>query len=274
MATLAGSLAKDVAGLDFAGPIDPANGTGQGWRGYNVGGGLADGGVVLVDSNNRPLLWQTAGADGEADAVNSMRNASRLYTFNGTTWDRLRSVAGGGGTPGTGVMGTSANMWDAVSSVYRPNYSARTVPDGDAGANIQAGSKHQFNGTSWDRERGNYDVSILASAARTAALNSAIQTNYNNGGVIIVITVSAKAAATTLDVHLRANGVSTPMTVGIATAIPAAVGTAYGIMVHPGMVNPAGVYMINGIVPRNWHLTIFPSDANSVTYQVDAFYTN
>lgn len=59
-----------------------------------------------------------------------------------------------------------------------------------------AGFGQVFNETSWDRQRGNTQGTLLASAARTANLYSPIMTNYNARGIIITVAVSVAPTGT------------------------------------------------------------------------------
>lgn len=289
----AGPSAQDNGGRHLAGPWDSATNTGLAQRGANVdvGTGYADSRVVLYDAGGNPLIFdsgkarvslydsagnalaaQTAGADTEANTANALRSASRLYTFNGTTWDRLRSVAGGGGTPGTGVLGTSNNMWDAVSSVYRPNYSARTVPDGDAGANVQAEGKYQFNGTTWDRERNNTEGTLLALASRTAA-TSTVLPNHNGRYLMLYISFASRAGTPTMLIVIREAGGGSYAAVSSIATPP---GTNAVIAIGPGIVqsdmvtnySTGGVFARSVPLPRSILIDVVPTDSTSLTYQV------
>jgi hypothetical protein len=49
-------------------------------------------GQVQVGDGTNPVSVDTAGTDAETNAVNQLHTQARLYGFNGTTWDRIRST--------------------------------------------------------------------------------------------------------------------------------------------------------------------------------------
>jgi hypothetical protein len=50
-------------------------------------------GQVQVGDGTNAVSVDTAGTDAETNAVNQLHTQARLYGFNGTTWDRIRSTA-------------------------------------------------------------------------------------------------------------------------------------------------------------------------------------
>jgi hypothetical protein len=54
----------------------------------------------------------------------------------------------------------------------------------------------------WSRYRNNHEVTVLASAARTASVNSSDQTNFNARGVVVVVDITAGGGAGSLTVKL------------------------------------------------------------------------
>jgi hypothetical protein len=48
------------------------------------------GGVVAIGDGTNAVSVDTTGTDAESNAVNTLHVQSRLYTFNGTSWDRTR----------------------------------------------------------------------------------------------------------------------------------------------------------------------------------------
>jgi hypothetical protein len=107
--------------LDAAGDTIPANGSSANGDGVN-------------NTNTSPT--------GNAAAVLYFRGLE--YVFNGTTWDRLR-----GNTTGMSPANASSALADALSNT-------ETSPTNAAGTNIfERDLLHVFNGTTWDRMRGN-----------------------------------------------------------------------------------------------------------------------
>lgn len=128
------------------------------------------------------------------------------------------------------------------------------------------------NGSTWDRPRNNIDAQILASAARTATLNSADQINYNGRGVIITLDVTAVSAtpSITLRIQHKDNESSAYENLLIGAAV-----TAIGV--HTYIVYPAVAAAAEDIVEtigfplgRQWRVRVEHGDADSITYSVGA----
>lgn len=136
------------------------------------------------------------------------------------------------------------------------------------------GHKMQFNGSLWERERGNVEGTLLASAARTATTNSATQTNHNGRGVQVIVNVTA---AGTGDLDPRVQGldpVSGTAYACLDATTPIAGTGIYVYELYPG-ASTAGsgggsavTQRAAGTLPRSWRLSVAHSDASSWTYSV------
>lgn len=138
-----------------------------------------------------------------------------------------------------------------------------------------------YNGASFDRQRGNTEGTLLASAARTAFTQSAEQVNYNARGVNVWVYVTAKAASTTLDLYIASfNPVSSIVTYEarvlgwVATA-----NSGQSLQLYPGATTLAAttygyqrIAREAGALSRRWYFQVVPSDANSVTYSAGYSY--
>lgn len=134
---------------------------------------------------------------------------------------------------------------------------------------------HLFDGTDWDRQRGNQEFEVLASAARTVAASSAGLTNHNSRGVMIVLDVTAASGTGGLQVRIcgRINGQDAYL-----NAAPTAIVSTgrYFYELYPGSstAGTGGSNNINqrtsGVLPRTWVLTVDVGDASSYTYSVSA----
>lgn len=90
---------------------------------------------------------------GAGDAHNSAGlGTTALMGFNGSTWDRVRTVGAGDGI-GTGLLAQGGYVWDSTGLVWNRARSANGVGDGTTGTTMFAQSLMAFNGTSWDRVR-------------------------------------------------------------------------------------------------------------------------
>lgn len=167
--------------------------------------------------------------------------AAFLYGFDGATADRIRS--GLNNSDGQAVLATG----------------------------LLAANSHnlQFNGTTFDRERNNTDITVLASAARVASVNSADIVNYNAKGLHLVIDVTAIAATPSITVTIQGrDALSGQYYTILASAAIVAVGTTV-LRVYPALVAAANL-IANDILPRTWRVSVTAVDADSITYSVGA----
>lgn len=124
-----------------------------------------------------------------------------------------------------------------------------------------------------DRSDRNTEVTILASAARTASTQSSDITNEN--GLAAIIALSVTALSSTPSITLRIlwkdpiSGVY-----GFLNATPTAV-TATGLYLYqlgPGCVSSGGsiVQTTAAVLPRTWAVYVEHADSDSITYSVAA----
>lgn len=111
-----------------------------------------------------------------------------------------------------------------------------------------------FNETTWDRQRGNVEITLLASAARTATANTADQTNYNHRGAVFTLDVTVVSGTTpTLDVKIQAldtlSGKYADIP-GAAFAQKTAANTSQ-LVVYPGVAETANV-SVSDVLPRKF----------------------
>jgi hypothetical protein len=207
---------------------------------------------------------QPPDADGKAAA--SLLPAAGMV-WNGASWDRAR----GSNTTVGSVTGGAVHVSPVVkngTSDYRVAQAADTHGDGGSGVAIPVEAPMLWNGATYDRERGNTEGTLLASAARTAQAVSPTQTNHNARGVILRLMVSAPGTGS-LTVELRATG-------GFNIAGWSAL-TGTGVFVcYPGS-NDTPRHGGSGAsfdlpVPRTWSAVVTPTDASAWTYALDYHY--
>lgn len=126
-----------------------------------------------------------------------------------------------------------------------------------------------YNGISSDRYRNNHELTVLASAARTASVNSGDQTNYNGARVKVVIDITAVAGSPSLTFTIKGKStLSGKYFTLLASAALTGVGTTV-LTVSPGATAAANL-TANDFVPRLWRVEVVAGTADSVTYSVDA----
>ena len=125
-----------------------------------------------------------------------------------------------------------------------------------------------FNGSSWDRLRGNTDYdTAFTSAARTASIDSADITNYNARGLHLVIDATAVTATPSITVTIQGKDTHSGKYYTIlASAAITAVSTTV-LRVYPGLTAAANL-VANDVLPRIWRVSVAAGDADSITYSV------
>lgn len=123
--------------------------------------------------------------------------------------------------------------------------------------------------TQWERDTGNFEQTILTSAARTATTNSADFINRNCRGMHIYIDVTAIVTAPSIVVTIQGKDATSAgyYDILISPAI-----TAVGVQilkVYPSIGAIANQAAAD-ILPRTWRVTVTHANANSITYSVGA----
>ena len=144
--------------------------------------------------------------------------------------------------------------------------SASTMPDGDTGAAALRAGLGLFNDATWDRWRNNTEGTLLASAARTASIQSADQTNYNGRGLFIHIKVTAVTATPSITVAIEGKNAAGVYFNLLTSAAITGVGD-YLLIVAPWAAETANVSTAK-MVPRTWRVNVTAADADEITYGV------
>lgn len=113
-----------------------------------------------------------------------------------------------------------------------------------------------FNGTTWDRQRGNWNVNTGDTGAKTATGNGATQANYNAKGATVVCnigTVSGTTPTAVFKLQGSADGGTTWYDIaGAATASITATGVSV-LQVYPGVAAVANA-AVSTVLPRTWRV--------------------
>lgn len=243
--------------------------------------------LAAVSAANDFRALYTALAVGDGNTGNRSLSIGSIL-FNGTNYDRWREgsvVADVAGNVGMGAVvpymgdGTSARRMAPISV------------QGDAATAVNALGVGEmlFNGTNFDRKRNNLEGTLMASAARTAAATTAVLTNYNHRGVLLVLDVTSPGTGTMSVLIRRQNfttGLETDSVVLYKPIINAFTGSIV-MVVYPGLVDSGSVtgsvvgtpglspivsgatVHMNGVIPRRWLIRVYKSDASSWTYSLD-----
>lgn len=150
-----------------------------------------------------------------------------------------------------------------------------SVDEGDTGAVRMTLDRRlhvvtgQYNGSTYEVRRGNQDLTVFASAARTATPTPFDGTNLNGRGLHLVIDCTAVTATPSVVFTIQGADVLSGKfyTILVSAAIT---GTGTTVLrVYPGLTASANV-TASDILPRTWRVIATHGDADSITYSVGA----
>lgn len=116
------------------------------------------------------------------------------------------------------------------------------------------------------------EVTVLASAARTASVNSADQRNYNASGLALTIDVTAITATPSVTFAVKyKDSLSGKYVTLLTSAAITAVGTTV-LRIGPWLTAAANL-VARDVLPVVWRVEATHGDADSITYSASANYT-
>jgi len=213
--------------------------------------------VLLVDSSGNPIITVPFQFD-DTDKL-----AVSVYGKKTVSGDTPIKLATGGE-----VVAVYPNR-DTNQDNYNLGFAFTEAPDG-IGA-LPANTLFVANQNDrWDRYHNNTEITLLASAARTAQVDSSDQTNFNHQGMILFVdvTVDAAAGAITPNIAVKDPVSGTAKVIWSAAAAIAATGQ-FVYLLLPGAAD-AGSYTEQKelAIPRDWFFRMTVADADSLTYSV------
>lgn len=173
------------------------------------------------------------------------------------------------------AQGTAANLQVTADTEFA---AAAALADGAANPTTASGGAlvSEFNGTTWDRMRGNTSVSVEASSAKTVSGNSAAAiTNHSASGVILFVNVSAVSGTTpTLAVRVQVQDPVSTTWVDVPGAVTASITgvSLVTLALYPGVTVAANA-AVSYPLPRTWRLAwTIGGTTPSFTFSVGAQY--
>jgi hypothetical protein len=161
---------------------------------------------------------------------------------------------------GSGTLSTTVN-----TGVGGDGINLGSIPSLQIG-----GALHVYNGGFFDRLRNNHEVTVFASAARTANINSGDQFNYNSRTLYLTWDITAAATGTlTLTIKYK-DSLSGKYVTLLASAAQAGTGTVT-LKVGPDLTAAANT-VAKEALPRVWRAEVTGSDGSSWTYSCSANY--
>lgn len=199
-----------------------------------------------------------------------LQNATANSHNQNTTVEWTQHAVLGPGLNGflpTGLDVAEEVVYDPSSKKWYLEIAA--TADANSGQNLVMEALGLFNGTTFDRQRGNLDnISLIASAAYTTTQTVADQTNYNARGIIVVLDMTVVGTGSvTLEIDMK-DPVSGKY-VSLLTGAAVTTNSTNVYTVYPGAPATANV-SANSPLPRTWRVKVTANNANSATYSVGA----
>jgi len=239
---------------------------------------IGGGGTIQVQfSLDSGTTWIAVNLYSAYGGIIAVGSSAQLYAFPipPNAQMRIRTTAYTSGTitgnvalsayplsPNAGVI--LSNNTGSQSVFITPNSDSQSASSIVLGA---ASWSHNFNGTTFERNRGVGTGTLLASAARTTTTNSSDQTNFNWRGLILTIDISsAGTGSITPSLQYKDSVSGNYKTVWTAAAALTANGTyCYGL--YPGELNTATMTEVsNVLLTRTFRIVFTANNANSMTY--------
>lgn len=194
--------------------------------------------------------------------------------------DRFTAAAALGdadANPATTRVGAHTMLW--TGGAWRRIRAASQSIDGSAGLGEIAVAKMLYNGSTWDRERGNTEpAEALASATRTATVTTVTMTNHGGRGILVMLNITAASGTGGLRMRVlaRDGGGASYILAEQDVADFTATGQ-FAMELYPGASSApdaaaASGWVVErkaGSVPRSFAMQIRHGDASSYTYSVD-----
>lgn len=229
-------------------------------------GDVDAGSVITGDGYVGMDLLKVAGVTPQLDDTDKL--AVSIYGKSVAAGDTPQKCDANGRVPVVGLGGLAAGY-------TKPQALVGFGTEGVEAARIGSSHPYLYNGVNLDSYTNNVELTLLASAARTATTPTPDQTNYNWRGLVLFIDVTARAGATTLTPSLQIKDPIGGDYITVWTAA-AAINTADGsfaYLFYPSpLADAAELYTeaVDLTIPRTWRVNVVHSDGSSITYSVAA----
>lgn len=236
-----------------------------------------------------PWFWKATGAGTDADPL--VPSVNIAGTAGGTAGDVAHNEVDSGNpvkvggkasssAPTAVATGDRVDQWFGVhghviigisSSAPGDGASAGGILDQNGSTRVPPAMMYGTNTSTADRWHTNYEQTALASAARTASVNSSDLTNYNAKGVTVVIDVTAASATPSVVFTIVGKCTLSGKYIAIlASAAITGTGTTR-LVVYPGSTVAAN--LVSDLpLPRVWRVEAVHADSDSITYSVSVNY--
>lgn len=231
---------------------------------------------VDAQFTNRGELFVSLNGSGAADTdadtkapANRTSVFNRPLYFNGTTWDRARSVVVGGmaltGVPPAALMGYDGSTLRQINTASNANNA-----DASAGNGMSNTVPSLYNGptgNSFDRQRNNEEVTLLSSGSRTTTQTSADITNYNGLSALIVVLDMTVVGTGSVTVTVDGKDSISGKYINLLTGAAVVTNVTNKYIVGPHLAAVANV-TAQTYLPKIFRIVVTANNANAATYSV------
>jgi hypothetical protein len=223
-------------------------------------------GPVEVDANGNTIIVGAAASDAAA---------SGNPLLMGGVVDETSPASAGEGDARTQLVTPEGKQRIVIEEDGSGSTRAAITAAADGFSNPTAlevlGFGLHYNGTTWDKARGNTSTVVFASASRTTTGNEDL-TNYDARGVMVHFNVTAVPGSDTVQMLIRAKFQSNSISDTLLTASTIVSVQRDTYIIYPGVAAASeGVTKVSGFpLPRHYDIAVVHSGSGSFTYSVDA----
>lgn len=230
--------------------------------------------TVNFQCSNDNTNWVAVGLQNSNNNNSGTSAATTGVLFSGEVWGRYfrLNVTGivSGTTAGTVEFFSISRNSAVVAAIQSGTWSVGATLGQAAAAMTDAlanptvtqvgGANELFNGTTWDRQRGNITGNLIA-VGTTSTQSAVALTTYNARGLLLQIQIASGTGTLTVAI----NGVTTNFSYNILTSAALTSG-GNQLRVFPGAV-AASTLVANDIVPRS--VTVTATVVGTMSYGID-----
>lgn len=173
------------------------------------------------------------------------------------------------GNPVTVINGYQAVASLSGGAAGDANTASMFVTANTGAGNIGGVADFHFNGTNWDRNRGNVESQILASAARTTTQTGSDRTSFDASGALLWVTITnAGTGNITPSLQFKDPVSGDYKTVWAAAAALVANGDAVYLLDPGGGTVSSFTESVRLQLARTYRWVITANNGNPITYSV------
>jgi hypothetical protein len=217
---------------------------------------------LAVDANGNVIIVGNVAA-AVADAGNPVKIGGKYNATQPTYTDGQR-----GDLQLTSRGNVRAELHSTTNAIVSraTNSDGSAVDSGNVFLGVVSRATH-YNGSTWDRLRGNEEATLLASAARTTTQTGADITNYNGNSALIVVLDVTNAGTGSITITIEGKDSASGKYYTILSGAAVTTNSTNRYRVGPTLAAAANS-VAQDYLPRIFRITVTANNGNSVTYSV------